>query len=120
VLTGGAGGNALSGLGGADTIDGAGGADTINGGAGADMLTGGTSNDTFVFAAGEANGDTIVDFTGNGASVGDRIQFTGYGAGSFVRIDATHWQVNSASGAIHDVITFANAAAVHASDYSFV
>lgn len=111
TLTGGNGGNVLSGLGGADTIDGGGGADT---------LTGGTSNDIFVFVAGQADGDSIVDFTGNGASVGDRIRFTGYGAGTFVQIDATHWQVNSANGAIHEIITFGNATAVHASDYTFV
>ena len=37
---------------------------TLNGGAGADRLTGGLGNDTFVFNAGQANGDVIVDFAG--------------------------------------------------------
>ncbi|RJF88873.1 calcium-binding protein [Oleomonas cavernae] len=122
-LTGGNGANTLSGLGGADVVDGGGGADTIDGGAGVDTLTGGTGNDLFVFAASQASGDTVVDFTGNGASAGDAIRFTGFGTAAagatFVQIDATHWQVNSANGAIREVISFANAAAIHASDYTF-
>ena len=31
---------------------------------------------------------------------------------SFTQIDATHWQINSADHARHDVITLSNAAAV--------
>ena len=40
---------------------------TLNGGAGADLLMGDAGNDTFVFNIGQANGDTILDFDGNGA-----------------------------------------------------
>ncbi|RJF87887.1 calcium-binding protein [Oleomonas cavernae] len=124
TITGGAGANTLSGLGGVDVINGSGGADTINGGAGADMLTGGTGNDLFIFAAGQANGDTVLDFDGNGASTGDRLRFTGFGTeaagATFIQLDATNWQVTSANGAITEVITFANAAPVHTEDYVFV
>lgn len=123
-LTGGNGANALSGLGGVDYLSGNGGADTLNGGAGADVLTGGTGNDVFVFAAGQAQGDMVMDFTGNGASTGDTIRFTGYGTAAagatFIQLDASNWRVTSANGGITEVITFTNMAAVHASDYVFV
>ena len=52
---------------------------TLDGGAGADRLTGGAGNDTFVFNAWQANGDTIVDFAGNGAGAGDSLTFVGFG-----------------------------------------
>ena len=69
-----------------DTILGNAGMDTIDGGAGIDVLTGddaGGYADTFVFARGEADGDTITDFDGLGASAsGDRLQFVGYGVGA--------------------------------------
>ena len=84
-------------------------------------LTGNAGNDTFVFNVGQANGDTVVDFAGNGAAAGDSLRFVGYGAGaSFTNIDATHWQVNFNGGASHDVITFMNAAAIDASDFLFL
>ena len=47
------------------------GANELNGAGGADTLTGGAGNDVFVVKAGEANGDLIADFTGNGGSAGD-------------------------------------------------
>ncbi|PWR24529.1 beta strand repeat-containing protein [Zavarzinia aquatilis] len=124
VMTGGGGANALSGLGGDDVINGGGGADTLDGGTGADTLTGGSGNDAFVFAARQSQGDRVTDFAGNGASAGDTLRFTGFGTAaqgaSFVQVDATHWQVNAADGSLHEVITFTNAAAIHASDYTFV
>ncbi|MCF4164135.1 hypothetical protein L2U69_00565 [Zavarzinia compransoris] len=124
TITGGAGANVLSGLGGDDTIDGLGGGDTLDGGAGADTLSGGGGQDVFVFAAGEANGDVVTDFAGAGANTGDSFLFTGYGTAaegaSFVQVDATHWQVNSASGAIQEVIEIVNGANIHASDFVFV
>jgi Ca2+-binding RTX toxin-like protein len=68
-------------------------------GAGTNVLEGGGGNDTFVFRRGQANGDTVVYFAGNGAAPGDVLQFVGYGpSASFVPIDATHWQVNSGPG----------------------
>jgi Ca2+-binding RTX toxin-like protein len=93
----------------------------LDGGAGADALTGNAGNDTFRFTAGQANGDQVVDFAGNGAALGDSLQFLGYGAGAtFTQVNSTLWQVNYNGGASHDFITFNNSAAVDASDYSFL
>ena len=109
-------GNAL-----ANAIFGSSGNNTLDGQGGADILTGNAGNDTFVFNVGQANGDTVVDFAGNGAGAGDSLHFVGYGAGaSFTNIDATHWQVNYNGGASHDVITFSNAAAIDVTDFLFV
>ena len=72
----------LLGLGGNDSLNGGPDADTLIGGAGRDSLTGGTGNDIFVFSKGEANGDKIFDFAGNGIAVGDSILLTGWSAGS--------------------------------------
>jgi trimeric autotransporter adhesin len=109
-------GNAL-----ANAMFGNSGNNTLDGQGGADILTGNAGNDTFVFHVGQANGDTVVDFAGNGAAAGDSLQFVGYGAGaSFTNIDATHWQVNYNGGASHDVLTFSNAAPIDATDFLFV
>jgi Ca2+-binding RTX toxin-like protein len=92
----------------------------LNGGAGADVLMGNAGNDTFVFNVGQAGGDTVVDFAGNGAAAGDSLHFVGYGAdATFTQNDATHWQVNYNSGALHETITFSNGASIHASDVLF-
>jgi Ca2+-binding RTX toxin-like protein len=108
-------GNAL-----ANSMFGNSGNNTLDGQGGADILTGNAGNDTFVFQAGQANGDTIVDFAGNGAAAGDSLRFVGYGAGAtFTHIDATHWQVNYNGGASHDVITFSNGAAIDANEFLF-
>jgi Ca2+-binding RTX toxin-like protein len=94
---------------------------TLDGQGGADILTGNAGNDTFVFHVGQANGDTVVDFAGNGAAAGDSLLFVGYGPGAnFTNIDATHWQINFNGGASHDVITFSNAAAIDVTDFLFV
>jgi VCBS repeat-containing protein len=91
-------------------------ADVLDGGAGHDTLTGGSGPDTFVFHAGEGNGDTVVDFS---AGDGDKLNFVGYGAGAtFTQIDSTHWQVNYGAGQ-HDVITFQGAPPINTGDYSF-
>jgi endoglucanase len=92
----------------------------LDGGAGADVLTGNAGNDTFLFRAGQGNGDMVVDFAGNGAGLGDSLQFVGYGAGAtFTNIDATHWQVNFNGGASHETITFMNGASIDPSDVVF-
>jgi Ca2+-binding RTX toxin-like protein len=112
--------NAL-GNGGANTIVGNDGDNALDGAGGADTLTGGLGNDAFVFGRGQANGDTVTDFTGNGAAAGDVLLFSGYGAGAtFTNIDATHWQVNYNGGSSHDVITFSNGAAIDPTDFVFV
>lgn len=98
--------------------------DVIDGGAGMDRLIGGLGDDDFIFHAGQANGDVIVDFIGNGAAAGDELVFRGYGTAAegatFVQLDATHWQINSADGTIHDVITIENGATIHSTDWEFL
>jgi Ca2+-binding RTX toxin-like protein len=115
--------NALYGLAGNDGLYGSAGSDTIDGGGGADTLVGGADNDLFLFTAGEANGDVIVDFAGNCPATGDQIRFTGYGTAAagatLTQVDATQWSINSANGLIHDIITLSNGATIHQSDYLF-
>ena len=69
------------------------GANILDGGGAADDLYGNGGNDTFVFHKGQANGDRIVDFAGNGAAAGDSLQFVGYGTaapGRDLRADRQH------------------------------
>jgi Ca2+-binding RTX toxin-like protein len=107
-------GNAL-----ANSIFGNSGNNTLDGLGGADILTGNAGNDIFVFHFGQANGDTVVDFAGNGASAGDSLRFAGYGPGAtFTNLDATHWRIDFAG--MQEVITFSNGASVHPSDFAFV
>jgi len=129
LITGNGGNNEINGYAGNDTISGGGGVDTLNGGAGndlidggagADKLSGATGNDVFLFKAGEANGDTITDFIGNGTSAGDSILFQGYGPGAsfaitagklsitdgglteIINIDTTKLDASDISGALND------------------
>ena len=76
---------------------------TLNGGVGADRLTGGAGNDTFVFNALQANGDTIIDFDGQGAGAGDMLSFVGFGTAAqgatFTQIGVTdQWTIHSGLG----------------------
>jgi VCBS repeat-containing protein len=89
--------------------------DELDGGRGADLLTGGAGADRFVFWAGEANGDVVVDF-----EAGDKIEFIGYGDGAeFTRIDATTWRIASEDGELVEVITFQNAPDLQPGDLLF-
>ena len=109
-------GNAL-----ANSIFGNSGDNMLDGQSSADVLTGNAGNDTFTFIIGQGNGDTVVDFAGNGAAAGDSLHFIGSGAGAtFTQNDATHWQVNFNGGASHEVITFMNGAATDPTDYTFI
>jgi hypothetical protein len=92
--------------------------DRIDGGPGHDTLTGGPGNDTFVFRRGEAHGDTIIDFSGNGANRGDQLEFVGFGAGAaFEQVSSTEWHI--IAGGTRETITLANAAPISPSDYLF-
>jgi Ca2+-binding RTX toxin-like protein len=98
-----------------NVVDGRGGSDTLYGGAG---------NDTFIFFAGEASGDIVADFSGNGAAAGDGLMFQGYGTladGATLRqLSATEWEITSADRTLTDVITLVGAPAIDASDFQFV
>ena len=80
----------------------------IDGAGGADVLTGGLGNDTFVFNVGEADGDTVTDF-----SDGDRLVFVGFGPdATFSRIGSSNqWKLTYDNGAAHEIITLSNGAA---------
>jgi Ca2+-binding RTX toxin-like protein len=105
-------GNAL-----ANVIEGNKGANLIDGGAGADTLTGGTGNDTFILKAGQANGDIIGDFIGNGSAAGDNIKFDGFSAAAtLTNTSGNHWQIVDGS----TVEAFTITGAVNAADYSFI
>lgn len=75
-----------------------------------------TGNDVFVFQAGQANGDTITDFLGNGAAAGDVMVFQGYGAGAFATVGAGIITISYGGGS--DVIHL-DTGGLDASDYSF-
>ncbi len=106
-----------------DQYAGGAGADTLNFDVGVDTGWGGADNDVFTFVRGQAAGDFVQDFFGNGASAGDRFVFQGYGTAAqgatFTQVDATHWRIHAADG-LNEIITLANGAGVHASDFSFI
>jgi hypothetical protein len=86
---------------------------------------GDTGNDTFLFTAGQANGDTVVDFAGNGAAAGDSFTFAGFGTAAqgatFTQIIAPNqWVIHSGLGGADETITLLNGASVDASDVLFV
>jgi len=104
----------------ANLVYGNSGRNLLDGGGGTDQLTGGAGNDAFLFRPGEGNGDTIVDFAGQGVAPGDALLFIGFGLGAtFTNINSNQWQVNYNGGSSHDVITFMNGASVDASDFAF-
>jgi Ca2+-binding RTX toxin-like protein len=88
----------------------------LDGGAGSDALSGLGGNDTFVFHAGQANGDVVYEFNGNGAAAGDVLRFEGYGTlaqgATFHQLDATVWQITSWDGSISEVITLTAGAVI--------
>jgi hypothetical protein len=51
--------------------------------------SGSAYNDVFVFRAGEAQGDLVTDFYGAGRTVGDSLEFAGYGAGTITQLGAS-------------------------------
>jgi hypothetical protein len=70
---------------------------------------------------GEMNGDTIMDFDGEGAGSGDQLMFVGFGAGATLQqISANVWQVDYNGGVSHEQFTLANGASLHASDFVFL
>jgi Ca2+-binding RTX toxin-like protein len=88
----------------------------LDGGGGADHLWGLGGNDTFVLRAGQAQGDRINEFYGNGAAAGDVLRFEGYGTlaqgATFHQLTATEWRITSADGLIQETITLATGAII--------
>src|SRR6266511_4154888 len=123
TLSGAAGNDRLDGGAGNDIMVGDTGNDILDGGGGLDQLTGDGGYDTFVFAAGEADGDEVLDFSGNGALAGDSFRFVGFGTAAggatFTQIGATQWQIHSGRDGHNEVITLPYGASVHTSDYVF-
>jgi VCBS repeat-containing protein len=94
----------------------------LDGKGGQDFLEGRSGNDTFVFAAGEADGDVVGDFI----SGEDSLLFLGFGTAAggatFTQIGGAtnQWQIHSGLDGHDEVITFRwNYASVLASDYVF-
>jgi microcystin-dependent protein len=117
--------NQVYGNAGDNALDGGADSDLLNGGAGHDTLTGGTGDDIFAFSSGQADGDSVVDFSGNGPAAGDSLLFTGFGTvaqgASLTRIGASNqWQIHSGLGGPDEIITFMNGAAVDPTDIVFV
>jgi serralysin len=78
---------------------------------GADQLSGGAGNDSFAFNFGQANGDRVVDF-----SVGDHLDFTGYGEGAtLTQIGVTDSYLITPGEVIH----LTNVFHLNTSDYLF-
>lgn len=113
-------GDSLNGNDGLDILYGGGGNDRLDGGAQADLLIGGSGHDVFVLRKGEANGDVILDFDGNGSAAGDRIELVGYAPGTtFTRVGHSDvWKIND-HGSI-EYVTINSDEPVHSSDWSFV
>ena len=122
VIMAGNGNDNLLGGAGKDDLRGEAGDDTLDAGSGADILTGGDGNDVFVLRKGEANGDVINDFNGNGTGLGDSIVLEGYAAGTtFTRVgpgSSNIYQIND-HGSIETVTIFATGQ-VHSGDWEIV
>lgn len=82
----------------ADTLSGGGGNDRITGGRGEDTLSGGTGADKFMFKPGEISGDMILDFDGNGAAIGDTLNFQGFGPGASLSNVGEAWTISYGAG----------------------
>ncbi|MBW4329900.1 hypothetical protein KY084_03300 [Stakelama sp. CBK3Z-3] len=81
--------NILVGNSGSNILWAGGGRDVIDGGAGADTLYGSSGDDSFVFRAGEAAGDRIMDF-----EAGDSIRLVGYSEDAFATMDGHYLTVH--------------------------
>ena len=77
-----------------------------------------------MFGVGQAHGDSVYEFNGNGAGAGDVLRFEGYGTiaqgATFHQLTATTWEIGSADGSTHDIITLVGGPAIDASDFVFV
>jgi Ca2+-binding RTX toxin-like protein len=89
----------------------------IDGAAGSDTLRGGAGDDTFLIRAGEADGDALLDFAGNGPGAGDEIVFDGFRADvSLEHLGGNSWRL--VDGDRVEDLTIAGP--LDATDYRFV
>ena len=107
----------LYGMAGDDHLVGGVGSDRLDGGLGADLLEGGAGNDVFIFRKGEAHGDTVLDFLGNGTATGDTLRLDGWGAGT--RAHAAAGELTVVDGLDGSVAVLRVVGAIHASDILF-
>lgn len=70
-----------------------------------------------------SSGDLVFEFEGNGAAIGDRLTFYGYGTAAegatFVHLSDDAWQITSANGLIQETIHLVGSPSIDASDYLF-
>jgi Ca2+-binding RTX toxin-like protein len=96
----------------------------LDGHGGADVLSGLGGHDTFVFKAGQAQGDTVYEFDGSGPAGGDLLRFEGFGTlaegASFVQQSADTWLISSADGTVQESITVFALTPIDAGDVLFV
>ena len=104
--------NVIIGNAGANVLRASNGNDSLNGGAGRDTLYGGWGSDQFVFRAGEAQGDRVMDFESS-----DRIRFEGYGAGASASFSDGNLTISYAGGT--ETISFIGNVKVRTSQWSF-
>jgi Ca2+-binding RTX toxin-like protein len=114
-------GVSMNGMGGNDTIQGGTGADTLEGGAGADSMAGGAGADVFVFTKGDANNDSVADFSHAQA---EQLKFVGYGAGSTLTqldpiLHPNDWTITDGVDHSQETIHLTNHPALVGSDYLF-
>ena len=81
-----------------DVLSSGGGNDKITGGKGSDVISGGAGNDVFYFQKGEIDGDTIIDFDGDGAGAGDVLVFKGFGPGAMLSNIGNDWTIHYGAG----------------------
>ena len=118
IITGTSGDDNLIGTAGNDTINGLKGNDRIDGAGGSDILSGGRGHDTFVFTAGEANGDSITYFHDFGRS-SDQLEFHGYGNGTFTQVNSAHWAIGYENNS-HPAEVIEILSGVALNDYHFI
>jgi Ca2+-binding RTX toxin-like protein len=119
TVSGGGGNDTLKGAAGDDSLNGGTDGDRIDGGVGSDTLTGGGHHDIFVLAKGQAGGDVITDFIGNGSAKGDALQFTGFSkAAQLSHVGGSTWAV--IDGSHTETFTISGVTSLNTQDYDFV